>query len=62
LLCLRHRRPRCRRAAKDRDELAPFSLNHLIGAGEQCLWDVEAERLRGLEVDDQLELDGLLHR
>ena len=56
------KRPRCRRAAEQRDELAPFHSNHLIGASEQRLWDVEAERLRGLEVDDQLELGGLLHR
>src|SRR6516225_3905639 len=32
------------------------SLNHLVGAAEQRELDSDAERLRSLEVDDQLHL------
>src|SRR5215468_8222704 len=38
------------------------SLDHLVGAGEEGWWHGEAKRLRGLEVDHQLELGWLLDR
>ena len=42
---------------------SPFtSFDHLVGECEYIGRNFEAERLGGFEVDDQLELGGLLHR
>src|SRR4051812_12070827 len=38
------------------------SIDHLIGAREQARWHGETERLRGLEVDDELETRRLQDR
>src|SRR6516165_10267426 len=38
------------------------SLNYLVGERKQLGRNVEAERLGGLEVDDELEFGGLNHR
>jgi hypothetical protein len=36
------------------------SLNHLIGAQQKCFGDCQAQRLSRLQVDQPLELSGLL--
>jgi hypothetical protein len=40
----------------------PYSFNDLVGAREQCRRYREAEGLRCLEIDRQLEFCWLLHR
>jgi hypothetical protein len=37
-------------------------FDHLVGAAEECQRHTDAKRLRGLEVDAQLDLGGLLDR
>jgi len=39
-----------------------FSFDHLVGAAEQRERECEAERLGGLEIDEQLEFDRLRNR
>ena len=46
LLRTRSERPDGCRAAEQRDELPPFSLDHLVGAGEQHGREFEAKLLR----------------
>src|SRR5262249_9463094 len=58
LLCVRCNRPN-HRAPEPRDELPP-SFDYLVGLGEERRRKVEAEGLRRLEIDRQLELGGPL--
>src|SRR5271155_3841870 len=37
-------------------------IDHLVSGGQQCLWDGDAERPRGLEVNGQFKLSRLLNR
>jgi hypothetical protein len=41
---------------------AVVSFDYRVGAGEQIAWERKAERLGGLDVDDQLDFRNLLHR
>jgi hypothetical protein len=62
LTALRARRDRPRRrAAEQRDELAP-SLDHLVGAAGERQRDSDAERLGGLQIQEEFDFGGLLNR
>ena len=42
---------------------AKFRLfDYLVGAAQQGEWDSQAKRLRGLQVYNELDFAGLLHR
>jgi hypothetical protein len=47
----------CRASASGSGDQALF--DHLVGGREQRLWNFEAQRLGGFEVDHQLELGRL---
>src|SRR5450631_3756558 len=40
----------------------PESIDHFFGTDQKRVWNLDAERLVGLHVDDQLQLVGLLDR
>jgi hypothetical protein len=48
--------------AHPRSGHSPTLLNHFVGAGEDRWRHGEAKRIRGLEIDDQLERSRLLDR
>src|SRR5262245_37167414 len=48
------------RVTNARRSISLYSLDDLVSSGQDRLRDREAERLGGLEIDDQLELGGLL--
>ena len=62
LLRARRERPRDRRAAEQRDELAPLSFDHLVGTGEKHWRDFETKFLGGVEINQKREPLRLLHR
>src|SRR4030095_16030233 len=40
----------------------PFSLDHLVRSRQHIRWDHKADLLGGFQIDDELELRGLLNR
>jgi hypothetical protein len=44
------------------DQTASSSFDHLVGAGEQPVGNLEAERFGGFEVDHKFILGRVLHR
>src|SRR5262249_6224437 len=55
----RSRRKICQRAMEEEGDA---SLDHLVGAGEECRWNGDAERPGRLQVDDELEFGRLQDR
>jgi hypothetical protein len=62
----RHLLTRLARSKRAITELMHRSIaalfDHLVGGELQSGWHLETERLDSLEVDDEFELDRLLHR
>jgi hypothetical protein len=46
-------------AGREQSQQIRFLFDHLVGEREHLVWNLEAERLRGLEIDDELELGRL---
>ena len=55
--CLLRRRKvtRCAISDKSAPQQNGSLFDHVVGAGEQCGWNVYTKRLSGLDIDDQLE-------
>ena len=60
--CARRERPRCCRAAKERDELAPLHSITSSARARSVRGIVETERLGGGQIDDEIEFGRLLDR
>jgi hypothetical protein len=60
-LSIAGRRGVSRSARCDRESFLAGSAEHLVRLEEEGWWNGQAERLGGLEVDDQFEPGGLLH-
>jgi hypothetical protein len=51
-----------REPAQQKTRAVERLFDHLVGAGEKCRGNIEAESLRRLEVHHHLEVDRLLNR
>src|SRR5262249_61645638 len=49
-------------SAWGQERICRHSFNHLVGAGQQCRWYCEVERLCCFEIDYQFVLGGRLYR
>ena len=49
---------KCAKTSCEQSQQPAQLFDHLVGAGEQYRWNVDAERLGGLQVDDEIELGG----
>jgi hypothetical protein len=46
---------------RPREQLAQISLDYFVGAGEHCMWDIQAESAGRLKVYNKIELRRRLH-
>jgi hypothetical protein len=52
----------CAKSGREQVQHTNALLNDRVGEREQLVWNIEAYRLRGLDIDDQLELGRLFNR
>ena len=52
----------CAKSGREQVQHTNALLYDRVGEREQLVWNIEAYRLRGLDIDDQLELGRLFNR